>query len=271
MPYSFEGNPLPTISVVIPTWNRAGTIEAAVRSALAQTVSPLEVLVCDDGSTDDSEARVRAIGDPRICWLPGTRGGRPAIPRNRGIAAARGEWLAFLDSDDVWLPEKLERQIAMAKILGVRAVCCDAWRVKPNGGDIATRLLGGGDRVLAWGDLLRANRVICSSAVIHRSALVGSDGFPEEPELKALEDYALWLRVAVRTNFAYLSRPMLNYLDDAENSVRTGKPDGWSQRLAVLRNFGYWSETRRLPVRMRLRLCCGILYAQARHGLRMPG
>src|SRR5262249_7122187 len=101
----------PSVSVIIPTWNRAATVMAAVESALAQTHAPLEVLVCDDGSSDDSAQRVGALPDPRVRWLPGPRGGRPAIPRNRGIAAARGEWLAFLDSDDEWLPDKLERQL----------------------------------------------------------------------------------------------------------------------------------------------------------------
>lgn len=239
-----------------------------MRSVLAQTTSPLEVLVCDDGSTDDSEARVRAVDDPRVRWLTGPRGGRPAIPRNRGIAAARGEWLAFLDSDDVWLPNKLERQLEAAEMLGERAVCCDAWRVTPNGEGIATPLLGGGDQVLTWWDLLCVNRVICSSALVHRSVLVGTDGFPEEPELKALEDYALWLRIAVQTDFAYLSCPLLNYLDDADNSVRSGKPDGWGQRLAVLGNFGRWSETLHLPVRMRIYLEREIFYARARRALR---
>src|SRR5262249_41192076 len=81
-------------------------------SALAQTHASLEVLVCDDGSSDDTEQRVRAMSDPRVRWLPGPRGGRPAIPRNRGIAAARGEWLRLPDTAAQWPPGKPGRQRA---------------------------------------------------------------------------------------------------------------------------------------------------------------
>ena len=78
----------PAVSVIIPTWNRAATVVAAVESALAQTHAPLEVLVCDDGSTDDSEQRIRALSDRRVRWLPGPRGGRPAIPRKASARVA---------------------------------------------------------------------------------------------------------------------------------------------------------------------------------------
>src|SRR4051794_13419670 len=102
-----------SVSVIIPTWNRAATLGPAIQSVLNQTYPPREVLVCDDGSTDNSVDVVAQLDDQRIRWLPGGRGGRPAIPRNRGIGAATGEWLAFLDSDDEWLPDKLERQLGL--------------------------------------------------------------------------------------------------------------------------------------------------------------
>ena len=111
------------ISVVIPTWNRADTIEKAVRSALDQIVLPFEILVCDDGSTDGTEQIVKSIGDERVKWIPSPHSGRPALPRNRGIRESKGEWLAFLDSDDAWLPDKLEKQLNLAKKMGCRAVC----------------------------------------------------------------------------------------------------------------------------------------------------
>ena len=96
------GLPPPSVSVIIPTWNRAHTLPRAIESVLSQSLPILEVLICDDGSTDGTAEAVMAMArqDPRIRWLPGERGGRPAIPRNRGIRESRGEWLAFLDSDD---------------------------------------------------------------------------------------------------------------------------------------------------------------------------
>src|SRR5262245_1813867 len=102
----------PKISVIIPTWNRAQSVKRAISSALRQTHPPHEILVCDDGSTDNTEEVVRAMGDSRVRWIAGPHAGCPAVPRNRGIAASKGDWIAFLDSDDAWLPEKLEAQIA---------------------------------------------------------------------------------------------------------------------------------------------------------------
>src|SRR5690606_38869541 len=101
------------ISVIIPTWNRAETLGKAISSALNQTLSPYEVIVCGvDGSPDQKV--VNSIKDPRVRWIEGGKDGLASIPRNRGIKASKGEWLAFLDSDDEWLPEKLEKQFKRA-------------------------------------------------------------------------------------------------------------------------------------------------------------
>jgi glycosyltransferase involved in cell wall biosynthesis len=103
----------PRVSVIIPAWNRASTIARAVGSALAQSIAPLEVLVVDDGSTDGTAAEAAALAarDPRVRYLPGDANRGGAAARNRGMDAARGEFLAFLDSDDEWRPEHLERSL----------------------------------------------------------------------------------------------------------------------------------------------------------------
>lgn len=229
----------PTVSVVIPTWNRAHSIEAAISSALKQTLAPMEVLVCDDGSTDNTKERVGAMGDPRIRWLPGSRGGCPAIPRNRGIKEARGDWLAFLDSDDEWLPEKLERQFEAAGVSGTDAVCSNTWRSVP-GESKKSMLLPAKNKILGWKDLLQRNQVHCSSVLVRRSLFNIVEGFPETPNLKVGEDYALWIRISVLTNFTYLGEPLLVYLDDPENSVRADSVDEWKQRIWVFSDFLDW-------------------------------
>lgn len=234
------------VSVVIPTWNRAELLVEAVRSALAQTLPPLEVLVCDDGSTDGSEAAVRALGDERVRWIPGERGGRPAIPRNRGIRESRGEWLAFLDNDDQWLPDKLEHQLRHAEQCGCGAVCANAIRFVPGQGNQGEYLSLGGDRI-GFADLLVVNRVICSSAMVHCSVFDTVAGFPEAAELKALEDYALWLRVATVTPFAYCPAPLVVYRDDAGNSVRQEDVNVWRQRALVFDDFLSWAREKRIP------------------------
>lgn len=102
----------PLVSVVIPAYNRATTIRAAVESALRQTVQEIEVLVVDDASSDETAAIASGIGDRRVEVLLRDRNGGASAARNTGIRHARGAFIAFLDSDDVWLEEKLARQLA---------------------------------------------------------------------------------------------------------------------------------------------------------------
>jgi glycosyltransferase involved in cell wall biosynthesis len=104
--------PSPLVSVVIPAYNTARTVRATVESALEQTISDLEVIVVDDGSADETASVVLAIEDDRVRLVRQPNGG-VAAARNAGIRESRGQWVAFLDSDDVWLPYKLERQLAV--------------------------------------------------------------------------------------------------------------------------------------------------------------
>lgn len=228
-----------TVSVIIPTWNRAATIVKAVRSALEQSHPVTEVLVCDDGSTDETKELLAAIIDPRVRIIEGPRAGRPAIPRNRGITQAKGEWIAFLDSDDAWLPEKIGKQIAAVKKPDCKASCTNAYRVLPGKGRVSPYLEIKKDKI-TFDDLIRTNFVICSSAMIHRSVLEKIKGFPEDENLKAIEDYALWLRVATLTDFAFIAEPVVDYTDDALNSIRAEAREN-VQREAVMRNFFEWS------------------------------
>src|SRR5262245_58858956 len=115
----------PRVSGVIPTHDRAHLVVDAIRSVLTQTFRELEVIVCDDGSTADTEASVRACGPPGP-YLRLEHSGRPGATRNRGIEAARAPWIAFLDDDDLWEPEKLALQMeCVGRDPGVQVVYTD--------------------------------------------------------------------------------------------------------------------------------------------------
>ncbi len=229
------------VSVIIPTWNRAATIENAIRSVLEQTLPVKEILVCDDGSNDTTEDIVRAYAGRNVTWCPGPHTGRPAIPRNRGTKRSTGEWIAFLDSDDTWITTKLEIQLLAAEESCCKAVSSNARRRSPNG-CVNGNVLDICKKRLSFDDLLVSNSVICSSAVIHRSLLPTVEGFPEEPALKAVEDYALWLRVATQTDIACINDSLVDYRDDPKTSIRKGSEDVWTQRKHILNDFLSWAN-----------------------------
>ncbi len=232
------------VSVIIPTWNRADTIEKAVASALAQSFPVLEVLVCDDGSTDGTLGCIRELAtqDHRVRWISAAHAGRPAVPRNRGILASRGDWLAFLDSDDAWLPGKIAAQLDAAHRLGCLAACSNAMRVLRDGTELGAVLDWSGSRV-TLDDLIAVNQVICSSSIARRSVVVEAGGFPEAPEFKAIEDYALWLRVAQRTDFAYCPELFVRYRDEPGSSIRaTQDLSPYRQKQLVLGSLKQWVQ-----------------------------
>jgi glycosyltransferase involved in cell wall biosynthesis len=201
------------ISVVIPTHNRSSDCRRAVASALAQSPAPIEVLVCDDGSTDDTQRVFEQIEleDPRVRYFRVTPGrGTPGPARNMGVAAARGEWVAMLDDDDWWLPGKLAAQMPFLVNAEYDVVASDA--ITADG----TRYFGptNGPTFPDRAELERRNPLIISSAVIRRGAIVDAEGFDETPRMKSVADYDLWLRLADRgARFVVVDGAFVHYDD----------------------------------------------------------
>lgn len=234
-----------TISVIISTYNRRKSLLAAIRSVLSQTLPPLEVLVCDDGSTDGSEDAVEDIGSPIVRWLPGKHIGYPATARNRGLHEARGEWVAFLDDDDIWLPEKLAAQKIMLDATGFYACCSDAFNVGSEH-SCYERFLNHVSCIserLDFSTLVKGNRVICSSLIAKRDILLDLGGFPQN--ITAHEDYALWLRLAATYSIAVVNLPLLLYMDMPSESLRSKDPiiTGIAKRR-VFKNLLIWNHFR---------------------------
>lgn len=193
----------PLFSVVIPAFNAAGTVGSAVASVLAQTRADLEVIVVDDGSADETRSLVERLKDSRVRLLSQSNRG-VATARNLGIENARGEAIAFLDSDDLWLPTYLARAAnALEHTENPGFAYTDAYAFDPATGLVGERQLEGGpapapppeDPVRFLLELLRHN-FIFSSTVVPRHVLEDVGGF--DPAAEPAEDYALWTLIVAR-------------------------------------------------------------------------
>jgi glycosyltransferase involved in cell wall biosynthesis len=192
----------PRVSVVVPTYNRAPDIARCLDSLVAQSYRDFEVLVCDDGSKDDTREVVESFTDRlHIEYHWAENWGGPARPRNVGLAKARGEYLAFLDSDDWWMPEKLARSVA-ALDAGADVVYHDLFFVDKVGQrNFGRRQRTATLRAPVFEQLLRMGNVIANSSVVLRTDLLRDiGGLSEERALIACEDFDAWLRLARRTD-----------------------------------------------------------------------
>lgn len=205
------------VSIVMAAFNAERFIADAIESVLAQSYPDWELLIADDGSTDSTRAQVGGFDDKRIRLLSEPHVGVLAQVRNRGIAAARGEAIALLDSDDVWLERKLERQVA---ILGERS---NVGLVHTGAAPLVDGVAGRALRVRTQPTLRRLleNNFLFSSSVLVRRSLLDEHGpFDPDPVFDGSPDYDLWLRLAPRTEFAFLDEVLLLYrVHDEQMSV----------------------------------------------------
>lgn len=214
----------PLVSIVIPTFNREGIVSRAIDSALAQSYLCTEVIVVDDGSTDGT-IRMLEKYDGRISVISQENSG-PSAARNMGARAAKGEFLAFLDSDDTWLPDKITRQVRLLQVARADVSCCvcNASMIGSQLGQETGRTsfeLSGLEFHLAEGIMMNPASILASRfvlfnqvALIRRAAFERIGGF--KPELKLLEDYDLAFRLALIGSWAFITEPMVNKYDDTE-------------------------------------------------------
>jgi len=198
------------VSVIIPAHNAAAFIGEAIASALNQTYRNVEIIVVNDGSTDDT-LRVLAPFADRIALFEQSEG-CPAKARNRGARAASGSWLAFLDADDVWLPHKLERQLSRIEPDTV-LVYSNRYNIGTLDGlpEIQSDLqpMYEGDVFLDL--LLMGNVITTSSVLVRRDVFNELGGFSEDPAIPLAEDWDLWIRVAAEHPIAVCAEPLVKY------------------------------------------------------------
>lgn len=194
-----------TVSVIIPTYNRADLIAQAIDSVLAQAYPKLEIIVADDGSTDNTAAVVAAYGE-RVRYLTLPHRGLPAATRNAGIRASTGDLLAFLDSDDLFLPNKLAVQAAaLVQAPAAGLTYSNGIYFRTTSSEPVGRVLDGLPTPSGWvfGTLLVSNFLAPPIVLVRRSALDAVGLFNESPEFFAVEDFDLWLRLASQTQFVF--------------------------------------------------------------------
>ncbi len=206
---------MPEVSVVVPAHNAESTLAATIDSALAQTFADLEVIVVDDGSTDDTAKVVLGFSDPRVKLVVTSNGG-VSRARNRGIGMGRGELIALLDADDTWLPEKVERQVSFMRSHPEVGLCSTA----------AIRVDAGGDpigpipvlpfRDYCLGLLMHSMIAGCvSSGMVRREVVSTAGGF--DPKFSQGADWDFWLRASLVTPVKPLPLPLVRYRDHSSN------------------------------------------------------
>jgi glycosyltransferase involved in cell wall biosynthesis len=205
--------PTPLISIVIPTYNRRVLLARALDSVIAQTYEKWEAIVVDNGSTDGTEELISRYSEPRIIYLKTYNDGIIARARNLGIRASKGEWIAFLDSDDWWEREKLYTVLSFLNrkfdlvYHDLKIVSNEARYFRPN--SINSRQLKPPVTI----DLLTNGNPIATSSVVVRAQILRQlNGMSERRELVAAEDYNTWLRIATLTDrFFHLPRSLGYY------------------------------------------------------------
>ena len=229
----------PKISVVIPSYNRADKLGSAIESVLAQTYSACEIIVVDDGSTDATREVVEGSSNRAasrgvlVRYIFQEQQG-VSVARNTGIGKAAGEWIAFLDSDDRWLLQKLERQVQAIEKFGPAYGACFTDARHVNNPSWPATVFGQSDGPFepANGVLADAPRVIAranhgiraQTLVVRRDVIDGSGGF--DPHLRIVEDNDFVFRVALHTGYCYVNEPLV------EIDRTPGRPEGLMELYA---------------------------------------
>ena len=215
----------PFFTVIIPTYNRVDNLPLCLESVLSQTFTNFEIVIIDNGSTDNTEKLIlENYNDSRIYYFWQKGSGSPANPRNQGIRKARGVWVSFLDSDDLWYPEKLEsvyEKIQFQSQLETDVIChnermCDQMNQKLHK---ISHVRVASDMYKSM--LLEGNCLSPSATTIRRSFLTEKGlFFNESPDFAIVEDYDMWLRLAKNgAVITFIDKTLGDYVVDGGNMI----------------------------------------------------
>jgi glycosyltransferase involved in cell wall biosynthesis len=192
----------------MPTFDRLQFLPPAIESVFAQTLTDWELIIADDGSGEDARAYLRSLADPRLRVLWMTHSGRPSVALNAALRAARGQYVAFLDSDDVWLPRKLERQVATLKRNPGRRWSCTAFALIDAAGCPLVAARTSWPAPSGWvRERLLTDAVIATPSVVVERSLLEQVG-PLDEELVMNYEGDLWLRLAAVSELDGVDEPL---------------------------------------------------------------
>lgn len=224
---------MPRISVVIPTYNRSYYLRETLDSVFAQTYKDIEIIVVDDGSTDNTQEAIRKYLD-RIVYIYKDNGGQGSA-RNVGIKIAKGEYIAFLDSDDLWLPHKLQVQVAHMDSHPEWGMAFSLYESI----DDANRTIGKWIRP-KWTSydtlLLRGNIIPILTVMVRRRVFDEVGMFDESREIIAVEDYVMWLRIGLKYKIGFIDAILARYRFHAGN-ISSSKKEMQRKLMMVLERF----------------------------------
>lgn len=241
----------PIVSVIMPAYNAGAYIEVAIRSVMAQTVQDWELLVLDDGSSDDTCAVVQRLAeeDQRVKLIRNPENLGAAQTRNRGFTLSVGEYVALLDSDDVWMPEKLEKQLAEMEQKGADFSCTSYAVIDGDGNQAKTDYLV--PENIDYDRLLWENVIGCSTVVLRRELIEKHQFCPDYFH----EDYVLWLQLLQQGYRAIGCTQVLAQWRYIATSRSFNKVKSARNRWKIYRNY------LKLPLLQSIRLFCAYAVA----------
>jgi glycosyltransferase involved in cell wall biosynthesis len=238
----------PTVSVVLPTYNRERTIRRAITSVLSQSEVPLELIVVDDASTDDTVRVIEdLLSDERVRLVRNEKTGGGAAARNRGLEQARGEFIAFQDSDDEWLAGKLALQVAdlMARDESYAGNYTSFIRVSKGAAEYLPNAAARAPAESLFASLIRKNFITTQSLLVRRKVIDEIGGFDDA--LPRFQDWDLVLRIADRWDIAFLDTPTVVLFDTPGNLTSFALKDIPARE----RILGKWERHEALTTEMR--------------------
>ncbi|WP_199453834.1 glycosyltransferase [Marinobacter sp. bablab_jr008] len=241
------------ISVVIPCFNASAFIAETIRSVLMQGRDDVEIVVVDDKSTDDTPQILEQLTreNPMVIRVVSGAGRGPAAARNVGISEANGSYIAFLDADDVWLPNKLQKQLVRLEEAGEKGlVYSDRIWVDGSGAALAdSPLQQTFPEGYVFTDMIAGNYLVTSSVLVPKEALIRVGCFSEAENFTNCQDYHLWLRLAEIIPFYAVKEPLIKYRVHESNRHKNERPRyvGLVSCLEYAKESPFWNEHSRKP------------------------